>query len=192
MKTLLKSTILFSVLLSVNFYSIAQDAKVKNSQAIVLSAGADGGFSAGSFKNYNKWNIGGSLQADIPVAAKFYFTANAGYLNFVGKKNILGTGVTAPDIHYLPVMAGLKYFVFDHIYVQADAGTGFVLNKSSIGYDKTAAFIYTPRVGAQIPVGGSSFIDAGVLYEATTKYVIVVNDSKINFFGIRIAYAFAL
>jgi hypothetical protein len=51
-----------------------------------------------------------SVGADIPVADKLFATINAGYQNNFGKKNVLGTGLTAADDHLLPVKAGLKYF----------------------------------------------------------------------------------
>jgi len=153
-----------------------------------FSIGADGGFSAGSFKHTNGWNIGGSLQADIPIAQQLYFSANASYLNFYGRTNIDGTGVSSPGIHFLPVKAGLKLFVLSDIYVQADAGAGFILNKDEVGSQRTTAFIYSPQVGIKLPLTGNSFIDASALYEASTKYSSGVDNTKVNFFGLRLAY----
>ena len=89
-------------------------------------------------------------------------------------------------------MAGLKFFPVSIFYIQADAGAAFILNKGDLGYTKTAAFLYAPGVGVRFLVGGSNYIDAGVKYEGTTKYVSDVQDSKINFFELRIAYAFGI
>jgi hypothetical protein len=33
-------------------------------------------------------------------------------------------------------------------------------------------------------------LDAGVRYEATGKFKSDIDDSKVNFFGLRVAYAF--
>jgi hypothetical protein len=153
-----------------------------------FSVGAEGGFSAGSFKHTNGWEIGGSLQADIPVAQQLFFIANAGYLNFYGRNSVQGTGVSSPGIHFLPVKAGLKLFVLRDIYVQADAGAGFLLNKTEVGSQRTAAFLYSPQAGVKLPLSGNSFIDAAALYEASTKYTSGVNNTKVNFFGLRLAY----
>ena len=160
-----------------------------SSTGTILSIGTDGGFSAGSFKKNNRWNWGGSIQADIPVADRFYFTANAGYSNFYGRTH---DGVSAPDIHLLPVKAGLRYFPIGVLYVQADAGAAFALNKSNVGYDKTAAFIYTPQVGVELPLGGKSYLDAGAVYEASTKFSSGINNSKVNYFGLHLAYGFSI
>jgi hypothetical protein len=159
---------------------------------IVLSVGVDAGIPTGNLNNFYNWNIGGSVQADIPVIPhQLFVTVNAGYNSFQGKNNIEGVqGLGATNIQLLPVKAGLKYFPISHFYIQGDAGAAFALNKSDVGYDKSAAFVYAPQVGVQFPLGGKSYIDAGVRYEATTKFNSGIDDSKVNFFGLRVAYAF--
>ncbi|WP_426669884.1 outer membrane beta-barrel protein [Mucilaginibacter sp. McL0603] len=158
---------------------------------IVLSVGVDAGIPTGNLNNSYNWNIGGSVQADIPVIPhQLFVTVNAGYNSFQGKNNIGGVqGLDATNIQLLPVKAGLKYFPISHFYIQGDAGAAFALNKSNAGFDKSAAFVYAPQVGVQFPLAGKSYIDAGVRYEATTKFNTAA-DEKINFFGLRVAYAF--
>jgi len=192
MKNAFKISTLLLVLLTISFGLHAQSNSTKTAGGIIYSAGLETGISSGNFNTAYRWNIGGSLQADIPVASQFYINVNAGYLNFTGKDNIHGTGVSAPNIRLLPATAGLKYFPISIFYVQADAGAAFILNKNDLGYSKTAAFLYSPGIGARIPIGGSSSIDAGIKYEGTGKYVTDVEDSKINFFELRVAYAFSL
>ncbi len=159
---------------------------------IVLSVGVDGGIPTGNLNDFYNWNIGGSVQADIPVIPhQLFVTVNAGYNSIQGKNNIGGvTGLDATNIQLLPVKAGLKFFPVSHFYIQGDAGAAFALNKSDVGFDKSAAFVYAPQVGVQFPLGGKSYIDAGVRYEATTKFNSAIDDSKVNFFGLRVAYAF--
>jgi hypothetical protein len=159
---------------------------------IVISVGVDGGIPTGKLNDSYNWNIGGSAQADIPVIPhQLFVTVNAGYNSFQGKNNIGGVqGLDATNIQLLPVKAGLKYFPVSHFYVQGDAGAAFALNKSDVGFDKSAAFVYAPQVGVQFPLGGKSYIDAGVRYEGTTKFNSAIDDSKINFVGLRVAYAF--
>jgi len=194
MKTTIKNTI---GILALSLFSLgvsAQSTTTTNSNSastgIIWSAGVNGGLSTGNFKDSHKWSLGGSLQADIPVAKQFYLTVNAGYDNFYGKSNYEGTGISAPDIHLLPAMAGIKFFPIPMLYLQADAGAGFLLNKDDLGYNKTAAFLYAPEIGLQFPIGGKSYIDAGVKYEGTTKFESGDTNSKINTLGLRIAYAF--
>jgi hypothetical protein len=159
---------------------------------VVISIGADAGIPTGKLNDTYNWNIGGSVQADIPVLPhQLFVTVNAGYNSIQGKKNILGVqGNDAPNIQLLPVKAGLKYFPVSHLYVQGEAGAAFLLNKSDLGDDKSAAFIYAPQIGYQFPLGGKSYLDAGVRYEASTKFNSVADNSKVNFFGLRVAYAF--
>lgn len=169
-----------------------------SSNGVILSIGVDAGIPTGKLSGYYNWNIGGSVQADIPVAQNLFVTVNAGYNSIQGKNNLSlvtpnGTVNYNPNnIQLLPVKAGLKYFVVPNFYVQGEAGAAFSLSKSDNNYDKSAAFIYAPQIGYQFPVGGKSFIDAGVRYEASTKFSSVVDNSKVNFFGLRVAYAFGI
>ena len=100
------------------------------------------------------------------------------------------TTVKATNIQLLPVKAGLKFFPVQNFYIQGEAGAAFVLNITKIGADNSTAFIYAPQIGYQFALGGSNYIDAGVRYEASTKLTSTVNDSKVNFVGLRVAYGF--
>ncbi|SHN34814.1 outer membrane beta-barrel protein [Mucilaginibacter sp. OK098] len=163
-----------------------------SSNGVILSIGVDAGIPTGKLSDSYNWNIGGSVQADLPIAQNLFVTVNAGYNSIQGKKNVAGSGLDATNIQLLPVKAGLKYFVVPHFYVQGEAGAAFALNKSDVGFDKSAAFVYAPQIGYQFPIGGKNFIDAGVRYEASTKFNSNIDDSKVNFFGLRVAYAFGL
>jgi hypothetical protein len=195
----MKSTLKISALV-VAFAGFALGAKAQttpttsskstSSNGVILSVGVDAGIPTGNLNNGYNWNIGGSVQADIPVAKQLFITANAGYNSIQGKSNAFGTGLTATNIELLPVKAGLKYFPVNNFYVQADAGAGFALNKSSVGFSNAAAFIYAPQVGYQFPLGGKSFLDAGVRYEGSSKFTSGNDNSSVNFFALRVAYAF--
>lgn len=158
---------------------------------IRYSIGVDAGIPTGKLSDSYNWNLGGSLQIDIPVVSnKLFVTVNAGYNNIFGKKNIDGSGIDVTNIQLLPVKAGLKYFLVGSFYVQGEAGAAFVLNKSDINANNSAAFVYAPQIGYQFQLGGKNYIDAGVRYEASTKLNSNYDDSKINFFGLRVAYGF--
>ncbi|MDN3550933.1 outer membrane beta-barrel protein [Mucilaginibacter aquaedulcis] len=162
---------------------------------IRYSIGVDAGLPLGNFKDNYKWNLGGSVQADIPVISKQLFvTVNAGYNNIFGKSDLAGINGTTfdqTDFHLIPVKAGLKFFPIQNFYVQGEAGAAFLLNKSDVGANKSTAFVYAPQVGVQFPISANgNFIDAGVRYEATTKFATGVDQSKVSFLGIRVAYGF--
>jgi hypothetical protein len=198
----MKSTLKISAL-ALAFTAFAFGAKAQSTPAsttttttttsggVRLSIGVDAGIPTGKLSDSYNWNIGGSVQADIPVVNKLFVTVNAGYNNFFGKDVTVGNAiVSATNIQLLPVKAGLKFFPVDKFYIQGEAGAAFALNKADVGFDKSAAFVYAPQIGYQFPLGGKNYLDAGVRYEASTKFVSNINDSKVNFFGLRVAYGF--
>lgn len=196
MKTTFKISALILAFAGLTVGAKAQTASTSaktssSSNGVILSVGVDAGLPSGNLSNGYNWNLGGSVQADIPVVNQLFVTVNAGYNNLYGKDNAYGTGLKATNIQLLPVKAGLKFFPVNNFYIQGEAGAAFSLNKSDLGFDNSAAFVYAPQVGVQFPLGGKSYIDAGVRYEATTKFNSTIDNSKINFFGLRVAYAFA-
>lgn len=194
MKSTLKTAALVIAFAAFSIGAKAQTTSAANnsssSNGVILSVGVDAGIPTGNLSNGYNWNIGGSLQADIPVMPQLFVTVNAGYNSFQGKDNAFGTGLTATNIQLLPVKAGLKYFPVSHFYVQGEAGAAFALNKNDVGFDNAAAFIYAPQVGYQFPLGGKSYIDAGVRYEGSTDFTSNNSNSQVNFFALRLAYAF--
>jgi hypothetical protein len=195
MKSTLKISALILAFAGLSLGAKAQTATTavkssSSSNGVLFSIGIDAGIPTGNLSNGYNWNLGGSVQADIPVAHQLFVTVNAGYNNLYGKDNAYGTGLTATNIQLLPVKAGLKFFPVSNFYIQGEAGAAFALNKSDLGFDNTAAFIYAPQIGVQFPLGGKSFIDAGIRYEASTKFNSTVDNSTVNFFGLRVAYAF--
>jgi hypothetical protein len=171
--------------------SSATTTKTTDPNGVILSVGVDAGIPTGNLNNGYNWDIGGSVQADIPVLPQqLFLTINAGYNSIQGKNNAYGTGLTATNIQLLPVKAGLKFFPVSHFYIQGEAGAAFALNKSDLGFNNTAAFIYAPQIGYQFPLGGKNFIDAGVRYEGSTKFTSGDDNSQVNFVALRLAYAF--
>lgn len=159
------------------------------SSGIRLSIGPEVGLPVGSLHDAYKWNLGGSVQADIPVYAdKLFVTVNAGFNNFFAKDNVLG--FKGQDLQLIPVKAGLKFFPVSNFYVQGEAGASFIADKDKVGADKSAAFVYAPQVGYQFPLGGKNYLDAGVRFEGNTKFY--TNGNSNNFLGLRLAYAFGL
>src|ERR1700744_5882144 len=115
MKTTFKISALVLALAGFALGAKAQTTTSKTStgpNGIVLSVGVDAGIPTGNLNNAYNWNIGGSVQADIPVIPhQLFVTVNAGYNSIQGKKNIDGVaGLDATNIQLLPVKAGLKFF----------------------------------------------------------------------------------
>jgi len=158
---------------------------------IRYSVGVDAGLPTGNLSDTYSWNLGGSLQADIPVASQLFVTVNAGYNNFFGK-DVTVAGVTASvqNIQLLPVKAGLKFFPVNNFYIQGEAGASFLLNKADVAANNSAVFTYAPQVGYQFALAGSSYLDAGVRFENTSKLNSNLDDYKLHFISLRLAYGF--
>lgn len=194
MKSTIKITALVLAFAGLTFGAKAQTnpTSTKTTTGIRYSIGADAGIPTGNLSDSYNRNLGGSLQVDIPVAKQLFVTVNAGYNNLFAK-DVTFAGVTAkgPNLQLLPVKAGLKYFPAGNFYVQGEAGASFLLNKSDFqGVDNSTVFTYAPQVGYQFPLGGNSFLDAGVRFENTTKLNSNVDDSKLHFVSLRVAYGF--
>ncbi|OOQ60620.1 hypothetical protein [Mucilaginibacter pedocola] len=201
MKNVFKIATLALAFAGISFAAKAQTsttATTTTNGGIRYSIGVETGIPVGTFNDSRKWNLGGSVQADIPVASQLFVTVNAGFNNHFGETltGLVGgtsSSVKVPSVQLIPVKAGLKFFPVANFYVQGEAGAAFLLNKSDFFNDKSVAFVYAPQVGVQFPVSASgNFIDAGIRYEATTKYSSVAgaDGSKVNFLGLRLAYGF--
>ena len=153
---------------------------------IRLSVGADGGIPAGSLNNAYNWSLGGSLQGDFPlVKDQLYATLNSGYTSIFAKNQY-----NIPDIHLIPVKAGLKYFLIKQVYIQGEAGVSFLTDKNALKANNSAAFVYAPQAGVLLKLNENNYIDAGIRFESNQKFYDGGNTS--NFFAIRLAYSFNL
>jgi len=191
MKTLIKISAVALVVSALSFGAKAQTTSQNpsTSSSVRLSAGVDAGLPTGDFSNTHNWSLGGSLQADIPVAKQLFVTVNGGYNNIYGK-SINGTSLNYTDVRLIPAKAGLKFFPVQNFYIQGEAGASFLANKTDLLANNSTAFVYAPQVGVVLPVGGKSFIDAGVRFESTSSFY--TNGNATNLFGLRVAYAFGL
>ncbi|RYE35688.1 MAG: hypothetical protein EOP42_06130 [Sphingobacteriaceae bacterium] len=191
MKNLFKIATLSLAIAGLSFSAKAQTVKTTTTtgNGVRLSIGVESGIPVGTLADTHDWNLGGSIQADIPVATSLFVTANAGFNNFFGKTYNSGIlSGKAPNINLIPVKVGLKYFPVENFYVQGEAGASFIANKDKIGATESTAFTYAPQIGVQFPVGNKNYIDAGIRFESNTKFY--TNGNNNNFFGIRVAYAF--
>ncbi|KQS36205.1 hypothetical protein [Pedobacter sp. Leaf194] len=175
----LSLTIIFILIASRSFAQTPREGGVR------YSVGADVGLPIGTFSDTYKWSLGGSVQADIPIAGnQLYVTINAGYNNVFADKSL---SAFVDDVHLIPVKAGLKYFAVSNFYVQGEAGVSFLLDRDN---EKSASFVYAPQVGYLIPLGGKSYLDTGVRFEGNSKFS--ENGSSNNVLALRVAYAFPI
>ena len=147
MKTLFKISAIALVVSAISFGAKAQTTSQNpsSSSSVRYSVGVDAGLPTGDFSDTHNWSLGGSLQADIPVAKQLFVTVNAGYNNIFGK-TINGTSLKYTDVQLIPAKAGLKYFPIQNVYVQGEAGAAFLVNKSDLAANNSAAFVYAHKL----------------------------------------------
>ena len=178
--------------LLLNHQSKAQNTieKIERS-GLKLSAGVTGAISTGDFNDRHKWGLGGYLQADLPISGGLHGVLSAAFINFFGKDTMRNNSRhSVADAQFLPVKAGLKYYVFSIVYVQADAGVSFVLNKDKQKYSRSAAFIYAPQAGISLPVTARNNLDIAVAYDRSSEFVHNVKGSKVDYFSLKVGFQF--
>lgn len=190
MKNSIKTSIVATALFTFfGLHSFGQTTTPKSESygsGIRLSVGADGGIPVGSLNTGYNWSLGGSVQGDFPILKdQLYATLNGGYNTIFA-----GSQYNIPDIHLIPVKAGLKYFIVKQVYVQGEAGVSFLTDRNSLNANKSAAFVYAPQAGVLLNVGGKNYIDAGFRFESNQKFFDGGTTS--NFLAVRVAYAFNL
>jgi len=191
MKAFVKIGIVAALLVSSTLVSKAQSSSpaASSKQEFRLSVGPEFAVPVGNLSNAYNWNLGGSIQADIPVLHNLYVTVNAGYDNFFVKKH--QADVVDKNLQLIPVKAGLKYFPGGSIfYVQGEGGVSFLTNKTDLGADKSAAFVYAPQVGVLLELAHKNYLDLGFRWESTAAFYNGGNTN--NFLGLRVAYGFGL
>ncbi|WP_162499827.1 outer membrane beta-barrel protein [Mucilaginibacter terrigena] len=142
-----------------------------------FSIGVEAGLPVGDLKNVSNFIIGGSLKYDHPIAEGTFITGSAGFSSIQGKEATTPFGtVKVGNTSVVPVKAGIKYFLAENFYGEAQAGAAF-FTQSGGG----TAFAYAPGIGYSF--GGG--LDAGVRYEAWTK-----NGSTLSQVGLRVGYSF--
>ncbi len=137
-----------------------------------FSVGLEAGLPVGNASNAYTVAIGGSLKYEAPIATGTHFTLTAGYTSFQGKTI---AGIKIPAAGFIPVKAGIKYFLADAFYGEAQVGAAFG-TKSGSG----TAFAYSPGVGYKF----SDVIDLGVRYEAWS------NNGTVGQIGARLGFTF--
>jgi hypothetical protein len=195
MKTTRKIGVMTALLVSLAFASQAQTTtqstppsdESHDKKEFRLSVGPEAGIPIGQFHDSYNWFLGGSVQGELPIAKNFYVIANAGYNNFFVKNGVLPN----QDIRTIPVKAGLKYFFIPNfLYVSAEAGASFLLDKSDLLADKSTNFVYAPSVGVLLKLAPKNYLDIGVRFQGNGSFYD--NGSYGNFLGLRVAYTFGM
>jgi len=144
-----------------------------------FSIGIEGGLPVGDASNISSFTIGGSLKYEKPIAQKLAATISAGFIYFPYKTDVqldityLNPGNRGES--FVPVKAGLKYWICSSFYGEGQVGAAFSVNGDG------TSFAYSPGVGIKV----SNNADIGVRYEGWTH-----SGNTLSQIGLRIAYSF--
>jgi hypothetical protein len=163
------------------------------------SFGLDALFPTGNLNNGYLIGTGASIQIDIPLTTKWYFTGNVGIDNYFPQKSQTANpysieGVKQHDLDVAPIKIGLKYFLIRTFYLQLEGGESFILNKSSVyGYQSNAITV-APQLGLLFKLHHKNYLDVGFRYEWFQDFY--GNNEALNsfnkFWALRFAYGFNL
>ena len=117
----------------------------------------------GHFKRYSGFGFGGSVQGELKLK-KVGITLNVCYIDYFGKT--VDT-IKYSDFKYWPVLAGLKFYLSDKVYIHPQAGPGF--GNNGLG----TSFWYGAGIGFNL----SKAIDAELKYTGWKQKTIVSNSA---------------
>lgn len=108
-----------------------------------FGAGLRLGLPIGDFGDVSSFGIGGEVQGEYGFNSKVSGVITSGYNSFLGKKiDVLGTSVKLDATGYIPVLAGVRYYPSNNIFIGAQAGIGILTGGGS-----ETAFNWQPQVG---------------------------------------------
>ncbi|MDB4919975.1 hypothetical protein [Mucilaginibacter sp.] len=123
--------------------------------------------------------LGASLKYDYPIAGAVFITVSAGYTNFIYKSDyrdiLKAFGIDKSGEGFVPVKAGIKYYVSGGFYGEAQGGV--VFSTESGGGN---AIAYAPGIGYT----WVDSVDIGARYEGWS------HNGTINQVALRLAYRF--
>ena len=176
----MKKTLLILFLTGCVGAANAQIDEPVKSFPIIFSVGPEIGFPVGNNTVEYSLVFGGSAQAEYDFTPEFGVTLNAGYLSY-SFKNVRGKG----DQGFVPLLAGLRYFISPRAFVFLKAGAAFGLDQildatNNVYLDKGTFFAYSPGIGHKF----------GKKIEGEFKFLGISNSSHqhINSFQIKLAY----
>lgn len=147
-----------------------------------------------------------TLKAEVPLVTNLKLTVSAGYLvNSFGRRVYAATPVLYTGTYYnintpttppaeptgpansgpyefIPVKAGLRYYYFKYLYVDAEAGDAFKANVTD------NSFIYGGNLGGLASFSKHSALDISVGY--SNGYHLQDTNTKIGEVSFRIGYRY--
>ena len=157
------------------FFTISSHAQITTPTTTAISLGFE--LAAPSNSIYTI-GTGVSAKFELPVVSPLSLTLTGGFTAMYYKSNLFNSSRTPGAAGFLPLKAGLKYYLSKNFYAEGEAGTAIETN-----YDKRDAFAFSIGPGFIIPLSNEKQgIDIGFRYESWSN--------QLRQTGIRIAYRF--
>jgi hypothetical protein len=139
-----------------------------------FNVGVDIGVPLGDASTIYDLGLGVSLKYELPVAKQLAFTASAGYTVFFVKNNLTSLGAQS-TFGYVPLKAGLKYYINNNFYLEGQAGATFSTESGG-----GTAFAWSPGIGYNL--GGG--------FDMSARYESWNHNGTLNQAALRFAYSF--
>ncbi|MGZ3851065.1 MAG: hypothetical protein ACXVKI_18185 [Flavisolibacter sp.] len=102
-----------------------QGQSATKDKTFISSIGVKPSVPFGHFSNYSGFGLGGNIQGEFKPS-RWGISLNAGYIDYFGKTV---NGLKYRDFKYIPILAGLKYYLSSKSFLHGQAGPGFGTNK---------------------------------------------------------------
>jgi hypothetical protein len=187
LKTTALSAFLFTGSLTLNAQTNEKTPEAR--KGIRISAGIDVLSPVGkNTKSLYDGGYGFSIQTEMPLLNdKLFLTANNTFTTLYAKEDAADKPIIG-DMKRLSFRAGLRYFPVSNFYLQGEAGSSMLTNKSDFTGGKTYAFTFSPRAGYLLDLGGPSSLDLSARYEQTGAHYS--SGKSVSSLGFRAAYAY--
>jgi hypothetical protein len=140
-----------------------------------ISLGIEGGIPVGDANSVYNYVLGGSLKIETPILKNTFLTLSAGYNAFFVKSELKDPGLSSA-YGFIPLKAGIKYYMQDGFFVEGEAGIVFSTEANS-----RSLFVYAPGVGYTFSDG----FEVGLRFEGWPK-----DGETISQIGLRLALRF--
>ena len=151
--------------------------------------GVDGGLVTGDAHDFSNLMLGGDGRLQYGFNNNLALTLTAGYYNFFGKNEGLGTSEKFQSLGMVPIKVGIKAFVSKNIYVAGEVGAGIETKTfnyqgliDSAPEQTNTKLILSPGIGF-----ASKSWDVGVRYENYSG-----QSFNYGVAALRVAYGFGL
>lgn len=116
-------------------------------EGIKFGVGIRASLPTGDFGTLYSVGIGGDLQAEYGFNEKLSGIFTTGYNSFLGKNLDFGLGsVKLPSFGYIPVLAGVRFYATEKIFVGGQAGYGIYLAEG----ESEGGLNYQPQIGLNL------------------------------------------